>query len=326
MSIQLLLKKYRLQALLLPHNNTPNFVYNSFNTKFTFLFSPFIIYWQLGFSGGEMFGREITFLYLTLLLLSVGCTDNAQNQELQGDSIQIESVILKQQSDDCENSGSGNCAKIKIEYIEVKNLPDPFVMERINSEIRKELLRPIGSEKSNNSFEKLMQNFLDEYKNFKKEFPEAQQEWAIEREAINNFSDDNILSCSFREYSYLGGAHPNSFLSFKNFNLKSGEVIKLSDVLIEGYQNELNNIAEPIFRKEKELTPEENLTQAGFWFDDDKFSLNSNFSISKDGLTFYYNSYEITAYAYGPTKLFIPYNSIEKLIKADGFLAGYAGN
>jgi len=188
------------------------------------------------------------------------------------------------------------------------------------------LLRPIGRERGNKNFEVLMQNFIDEYNNFKKEFPEAQQEWEIDRKAKNNFNDDNILSCFFSEYSYLGGAHPNTFLTYTNFNLKSGKIIILSDILIDRFLNELNNIAEPIFRKEKELTEDINLTEAGFWFDNDKFSVNNNFTIGKDGLTFFYNNYEITAYAYGPTELFIPYKSIKKLIKPDGLLASLIEN
>ena len=108
--------------------------------------------------------------------------------------------------------------------------------------------------------------------------------------------------------------------------MKSGEIIELPDILIDGYLDELNNIAEPIFRKEKELTEDINLTEAGFWFDDDKFGVSNNFTIGKDGLTFYYNSYEITSYAYGPTELFIPYKSIKKLIIQDGLLSGFIGN
>jgi len=273
-----------------------------------------------------MFSKVLGVLQIAPLLLLISCVDQSDDQKLQGNSIRIETVILKQKSGDCENNGSGNCAEIKIEFIELKNLTDLSAMEKINSKIQKELLRPIGREKGNKNFEVLMQNFLDEYINFKKEFPESQQEWELERKAVNNFNDDNILSCTFSEYSYLGGAHPNTFLTLTNFNLKSGEIIELPDILIDAYLDELNNIAEPIFRKENELTEDINLTEAGFWFDDDKFGVSNNFTIGKDGLTFYYNSYEITAYAYGPTELFIPYKSIKKLIKPDGLLSGFIGN
>ena len=273
-----------------------------------------------------MFSKVVDILYITLLVFLIGCVDKSDNQKLQDNLLQFESVILNQQSGDCEKNGAGNCAKIKIEYIELKNLPSLSAMEKINSKFQEELLRPIGREKNNKNFEELMQNFIDEYKNFKEEFPEAQQEWEIKRNVVNNFNDDNILSCTFSEYSYLGGAHPNTFSTFKNFNLKSGEIINLSDILITGFLNELNIIAEPIFRKEKELIEDINLTKAGFWFDDDEFSVNNNFSISKDGLSFFYNNYEITAYVYGPTELYIPYKSIKKLIKPDGLLAGLIGD
>ena len=273
-----------------------------------------------------MFSKILGFLQIASLLLLISCADKSGDQNLGNNSLQIETIILKQNSEGCGNNGSGNCAKIKIEYIVLKNLPDLSAMEKINSRIQKELLRPIGREKNNRNFEVLMKNFLDEYKNFKKEFPESQQEWEIERKAVNNFNDDNILSCTFSEYSYLGGAHPNTFLTLTNFNLKSGEIINLPDILIDEYLDELNDIVEPIFRKEKELTEDINLTEAGFWFNNDKFSVNNNFSIGKDGLKFVYNNYEITAYAYGPTELFIPYNSIKKLIKPDGLLAGFIRN
>jgi len=273
-----------------------------------------------------MFSKVLGFLQLASLLLLIGCADKSDHQELQDNSIQIETVILQQHSEGCENNGSGNCAKIKIEYIELKNLPDLSVMEKINTKIQNELLRPIGREKDNKNFEELMQNFIDEYNNFKKEFPESHQEWEIERNVVKNFDDDNILYCTSGEYSYLGGAHANTYITFTNFNLNSGEIIDLSDILIAGFLSELNRIAEPIFRKEKDLTEDINLTEAGFWFDDDKFSVNNNFSIGKDGLNFVYNNYEITAYAYGPTELFIPYKSIKKLIKPNGLLADLIGN
>lgn len=264
-------------------------------------------------------------LQLSLILSFIGCTNKSDDQILGDDSVRFETVILKQRSSGCETKDSGNCAIIKIEYIELKNLRDRSVMEKINSKIQNELLKPIGREKGNNNFDELMQNFIDEYKNFKIEFPESDQEWEIERKAENNFNDENILSCTFSEYSYLGGAHPNSFSRFKNFNLNTGEELKLSDILVAGYLDELNNIAEVIFRKERELEENINLTEDGFWFDNDKFSVNKNFRIAKDGLYFFYNNYEISAYAYGPTELFIPYTSITKLIKPDGLLSGLIG-
>ncbi len=86
-----------------------------------------------------MFSKVLGFL---LILSLISCADKSNNQKLGDNSLQIETVILEQNSEGCENNGSGNCAIIKIEYIVLKNLPDPAAMEKINSKIQKELLRP----------------------------------------------------------------------------------------------------------------------------------------------------------------------------------------
>jgi len=272
--------------------------------------------------GGIILSRIIQSIQLLLILSLLNCADTSDEYLTDNNSVKVKNIVLEKQTGDCEKNESENCATIKIDYIQIDYSENQLVQDSINVQIKYELLQPIGIEKNNTSFELMMQNFIDEYKYFKKEFPDSYQQWEFERKVTARYIDKNILCCEFREYSYLGGAHPNSFLTFANFNLNSAEIINLSDILIDGYLDELNNIAEQIFRKEKELADEINLTEAGFWFDDDKFSVNHNFTIGKDGLTFYYNSYEITAYAYGPTEMFIPYNSIKKLIKPDGLLAG----
>ena len=253
---------------------------------------------------------------ILFFLFMAACAKETANSS----NIEIKTHNLEKHTGDCEDGNSGNCAKIKLQYIEVVYPSNPLVQDKINSQIKSEMLTPIGSEKSNDDFEIMMQNFLDQYVEFKAEIPDAYQQWELERMIKDKYYDENILCCEFSEYSYLGGAHPNSFLRFSNFDLNSGNKINLSDILIEGYSEELNTIAEPIFRREKELTSEEDLTEAGFWFDDNKFQINNNFAITGEGLIFYYNSYEITAYAFGPTKIIIPYKEIRKLLKPNIYL------
>jgi hypothetical protein len=170
------------------------------------------------------------------------------------------------------------------------------------------------------SIEKLIDKFLREYETFKSDFPEAFQLWSLERTGKVRHNSDYIFSMELSEYSYLGGAHPNTYINFVNYNLKSGEKIKLVDLFIDNFEEELDRIAESEFRKLKELNKTENLGEAGFWFDDNRFHLNDNFLITDSSLIFYYNNYEITAYAFGPTELEISYLKIKDLIKSDGLL------
>ena len=77
----------------------------------------------------------------------------------------------------------------------------------------------------------------------------------------------------------------------------------LDEIISPSKQSELTKIGETEFRKLKELTAEADLGQAGFWFENNEFYLNDNFLITDSSLVFYYNNYEITAYAFGPDRI-----------------------
>jgi hypothetical protein len=261
------------------------------------------------------------------LLILFSCGKSVEKEPIDTTSSLTTTVHnLEKQTGDCSTEDLGNCAIIQLEYIEVIYSENITIEEKINTRINNELLKPISNEKSNESIEDMMIGFLEEYSNFKKEFPKSAQHWKLERIATELYKGNNIFCVELFEYSYLGGAHPNSFRNFVNFNLANGDELKLTDVLIKGYLEKLNVIGEEIFRQTYEIEPDKDLTEAGYWFDNNKFSINNNFTVDEYGMTFYYNNYEITAYAFGPTELFIPYNRINDLIKPDGLLGGFIGN
>jgi hypothetical protein len=194
------------------------------------------------------------------------------------------------------------------------------VENRINKLIRGYLLQPLFDENPSESVEKLIDEFLREYETFKSDFPEAFQLWSFDRTGKVRHNSHYIFSMELSEYSYLGGAHPNTYVNFVNYDLKSGKEIKADDLFYNNFDKDLNSIAESEFRNLKELSESEDLGQAGFWFDNNRFHLNDNFLITDSSLIFYYNNYEITAYSFGPTELEISYLKIKDLIKSDGLL------
>ena len=103
-------------------------------------------------------------------------------------------------------------------------------------------------------------------------------------------------------------------VEFRNYDLSNGDEITLDEIIPPDKQNQLTKIGEAEFRILKELSAEADLGQAGFWFENNKFYLNENFLITDSSLVFYYNNYEITAYAFGPTELIIPYSKIKTLV------------
>ena len=100
-----------------------------------------------------------------------------------------------------------------------------------------------------------------------------------------------------------------------NIDLKTAKQIALSDIFIEGYEKKLNEIAEKIFRQLYEVPRRQNLESAGYWFENNRFRLNENFSLGRTGITFQFNQYEIAPYAAGAPELFIPWVKIMDLGK-----------
>lgn len=123
-------------------------------------------------------------------------------------------------------------------------------------------------------------------------------------------NEPGLLVVSIGAFEFAGGAHPNSWVSYLNFNSKTGKKIKLEDLLKPGTKKDLDRIGERLFNEQNGGESE------GMWdFEPGKFELNENFAIQKGGLTFVFNPYEIGPYVAGAPVVFIAYKEFKTLIK-----------
>jgi hypothetical protein len=255
-----------------------------------------------------------------LLLTFYSCRGEKTASE---NDLKYEIVKYEKQSSGCDSLREDNCAKVKIEFPRITEFENETVKNKINNSIEK-LFSFNGKDGSGVvDFNSEMDTFIQDYDSFIKEFPDSYQAWFIELTGEVRLNKENILSIDCMEYSYTGGAHSNTNVSFKNFNLNNGDEIKLSDIISEAKQNKLTIIAEEEFRKLKNIAPDADLGQAGFWFENNKFYLNEKFLIGDSSLVFFYNNYEITAYAFGPTELEISYLKIRDLIKENSIISNF---
>lgn len=261
-------------------------------------------------------------IFFILLLVGAGIFFSCGSKPPAENNLKFELVKYEKQSDGCDSLRNDNCAKIKIEFPQITSFGNEMVKEKINKSIAELYSKDILGGSESADFETMMKGFIDEYESFTQEFPDSYQSWFIEKTGDVKLNKGNIFSIDYLEYSFTGGAHPNTYVTFKNFNLSDGEEIKLDEIISEDKQQELTKIGEDEFRKLKDLAMEADLGQAGFWFENNKFYLNDNFLITDSSLVFYYNNYEITAYAFGPTELTIPFSRIKPLIGEKKLLKG----
>ena len=87
------------------------------------------------------------------------------------------------------------------------------------------------------------------------------------------------------------------------FDPSTGRQLTLAEIVPD--TNQVKLIAEEAFRQARELTPGESLSEAGFFWGE-PFQLPENWALTADGLYFFYNPYEVAAYAMGITEFTIP--------------------
>lgn len=126
--------------------------------------------------------------------------------------------------------------------------------------------------------------------------------------------DSSLTIIEINEVSVgSGSSGKNTVTHFINWNTKKSRSVKLADILIDQYQDQLNKIGETIFRKNENLSATASLD--GYNFKDGQFALNNNYLITPIGLKFLYNRGEAKPDSYGQLVLFIPYSQILQLLR-----------
>lgn len=165
--------------------------------------------------------------------------------------------------------------------------------------------------------EGLAHEWFDDWEQFHNEIDGYRVPWRLERAVEVVYESDEVVTLHFSEFSFAGGAHPNQYDHFQSFIKQSGRRVQLNDLTPDRASWErLLDLAEEHFRYTFELLEEENLDEAGFFFDDGRFHLSENIAFTQYGLLIHFNSYEVAPYAIGPISIELSYDELEHLIKS----------
>jgi len=141
------------------------------------------------------------------------------------------------------------------------------------------------------------------------------QLWFLSTETeVYDFKSHIALTLS--NYSFTGGAHGGSNITHYLIDRATGRLLKLSDFFadFEG----LNAVAETYFRAHFNMEDEDDFSNHDFWFPNDVFSVNENFTFRENSIVFHFNEYEIAPYCYGRTELVIPLAELEPFLTDAG--------
>ena len=140
-------------------------------------------------------------------------------------------------------------------------------------------------------------------------------------EEHNYTISDQFIVIRASDYLYFGGAHGAHYLCFYVIDMAVPEILTLSEIISVNNYPQLKKLIERELRLWSEeitgepLPPEKPLTD-GIYFEDD-FDVN-DFCPDKDGIHFWWNVYDLTAYAFGPVEIVIGWNELGGLLDPKG--------
>lgn len=123
----------------------------------------------------------------------------------------------------------------------------------------------------------------------------------------------NLLVYRIDFNEYTGGAHGIYMSSYLNLNLKTLTPIRLTDLFVPDYELPLTDLLWNQLMADNNVATHEELEDMGYT-STGELTPTENFYLDRNGITFYYNVYDIAPYVMGPVKISLPYDAVRHLL------------
>ena len=123
----------------------------------------------------------------------------------------------------------------------------------------------------------------------------------------------NLLVYRVDYQEYTGGAHGMYTSTYLNIDLTQHRQLHLDDIFVGDYREGLTNLIWNQLMANNKVATREELEDLGYG-STGEIAPTENFYLSDEGITFYYNVYDITPYAMGPVKVTISKSLMENII------------
>jgi hypothetical protein len=269
-------------------------------------------------------------LSISIIFLSVSCKPSATgNRKAEYDVLSKDTLYHNLFYIDTTDAGCSAqykyCPNAIISY-PIFTTPDSTLNSYLNAVILKAVLYKSDTS-SYTSVNEYLSAFFDDNKTLKQQGNYDDESAAWKRENSVSYYAKIGKHLTLKKYveQYEGGAHPNAYIQFSVLDLIDKKQLKITD-LLSTEDSTLLSIGERYFRKNNTIDDTIALADAGYFifgdgedFEDSprygKFHFTTNFALTKDGIEFVYNTYEIGPYAVGTSSFTIPYNEVVQYLK-----------
>lgn len=238
--------------------------------------------------------------------------------DMSGDTAAYQDTVLFRTEGNKPLREDADVSKIVLSFPRFDKFPNTNVRDTLNRAIQRLMLLDEFGDIAYKSLQQRMTDFINDYESSKIEMAglgaEFDAKWTCEVSIKVLLNTPNLLSLQFYESNFTGGAHANYTTRYLNYDLRTGKQLQLSDVLIANYTEQLRPIAELKFQQ---VVSAMELSASDFEFEDGTFTLPRNFAITRTGLLFSYDPYELGAFSMGTIAFEVPYGDIFPLLNRE---------
>ncbi len=270
-----------------------------------------------------MFLKPRHLLYLCFLLLgTLACQSSSGEQQQETvvptvPQLRFESVSFQKKWGPCtEDETADKCLNVDLNYHQAVD-GSPKIREAINQQIAAYLRESLlDSENSTSSIDSAAAQLGRTYLQSLREDPEFTIMWAAEVNGELN-EIDSFAVFDMNNYTFFGGAHPNTFKRILNIHLPSGKEWRYDDFVTDttAFQKLVAGGLNAEVDQINQAVGGDAMLHMDDMFWGEGFSLPANFGLEADSIYFYYNPYEAAAYVFGPFDFKLPKSAMQGITK-----------
>lgn len=212
--------------------------------------------------------------------------------------------------------------RARVAYPEFVGARTPEALDSLQATVRALLVAPAGPRKAPaRGIEALMDGFIADWNADRKASGRTDVYWTLDRRVEVLGETLGVVTLARTEFTSTGGAHPMTSKRFVMVGADDGRTLPFAAVFVDSLRDSLSAAVEPAFRAARGLPRDSSLVAAGFTFPDGRFHVNDDVAITREGVTWHFDPYEIAPYVYGATDFVVPFDVVRKFARKGGPLA-----
>lgn len=128
------------------------------------------------------------------------------------------------------------------------------------------------------------------------------------------YNQSDLVSVKIRQYDFSGGANGTTSIRSANYDLKHNTPVTVHQLFADGSEEKIDELLLAALMKSFGVDSPDALADKGVYFYEEA-KMGEYFYLTSEGVTFYFNPYDIAAHFVGPIELTLPYADIAGCLK-----------